>query len=268
MMMYVVRDRELMSSIRQLLVDYGLGYSVYELIAVFSECTILVLSVSFMWRRRILKQIKRRLVGKTPPYPIDHALSRYGRSVTVSSFLVLLILAAGLLLLLATGGANGAFATVMALGALGLFLIAYTHRGFVEIAASRTETMAPRDSSGASEFGLELECAGMGIGLLKLPGGSLVVGPDELQIRSFWWGNYTLPADQISALRVVDSHWLTGLIVRIEHGARNVPKAIFLRFDSEPDEFFREIASTGFAPRCPRTKGTPKRGLLSNWLPW
>ena len=95
-----------------------------------------------------------------------------------------------------------------------------------------------------------------------------VVRPDELQISSDWWGNYTLPADKVLAFHVLDSHWLTGLIVRIEHGAGDVPAAVFLRFDSERDEFFREIASAGFVPRGSRSKDSPQRGFLSNWLPW
>ena len=110
-----------------------------------------------------------------------------------------------------------------------------------------------------SESGPVLPCRGMGFGWRKSPGGSLLVRPDKLEIRSSLWGRYTLSADQVLAFTVVDSHWLTGLIIRIEHIAPDVPAAIFLRFDSRRDEFFRGNCFRGLrSPRASLQRDSPE----------
>ena len=141
-LLHVIRDKGLIRSIRQTLAEQGFDYTVYELIAVYSECSILLICASFIWRRRILRQLERSLTWTTLRSTLDQALFRYRRAATVSSLLVILIQAAGLPLLLFTEGSNGVLATAVALWALGLLLIAYTHRDAMELSAEKNKTVA------------------------------------------------------------------------------------------------------------------------------
>lgn len=263
MLMHVSRNQEIRKSIQQALSQYGLDSPLYTLITVFFAYSILVLALSFIVRKLFTRHQASEFAGRTPHYYQDRVVSRYDLGVTVSSILIFLIPAAGLPLIILTGGANEALLAAVVMWGLGLVLTAPRKREFIELVAQSNEGVAPAHSLESPIPEREFSCTGMRLGWVRSHGGSLLVRPEGLLIRSVFGllGEYWLPAEQVLAFHVESSNWLTGLKVRIEHGARDAPAAIILVFDSERDVFFQELASTGFVPLASPSQVIPNRGL-------